>query len=326
MIIVTGILLLAALACLAWGIYSIVQAVKAQDQLAYKQSRGEEVDVPGVSKLPWLLAAGFFALWILSFGFVEIHPGFVGVVTNLGVVQDEELPPGIHYVVPIINGITEFDTRVRKLSVEGYTAASREQQDLFLNLTLNYHVIPDEASVIVSEVGTDFESKIVMPRLLDIPKSVTDDYGTATVLNSRDEIRQKSIDLLSTALAPYGLVVDNIALENFGYSVEYNASIEERAIAEQEVETRQQELEQARVQAEQAKVVAEGKAQARIAEAQGEAEANRLLNESLTKDLIQWQAIAKLNPNVEVMLVPSGEGLILDIGNLQPEASPEETP
>lgn len=314
MIIVTGILALIFLAAVGIGIYSIVQAVDRHD-------RG--IEGQGAAKLPWYVAVVALVLLVLSFGFVEISPGFVGVVTNLGVVQDEELPPGIHYVVPVINGVTEFDTRVRKLSIEGYTAASKEQQDLFLNLTLNYHVIPDEASVIVSTVGTDFESKIVMPRLLDIPKSVTDDFTTATVLNSRDEIRSRSIDLLSTALAPYGLVVDNIALENFGYSAEYNQSIEERAIAEQLVETRQQELEQAKVQAEQAKVVAEGKAQARIAEAQGDAEANRLLNESLTTDLIQWQAIQKLNPNVEVMVVPSGEGFILDLGSLkQPEASP----
>lgn len=314
MIIVTIILGLLFVVAVIWGVYSIVQVVNRVD-------RGEEG--PGPAKAPWYIAAGALVLLILSFGFVEIHPGFVGVVTNLGVVQDDELPPGIHYVLPVINGITEFDTRVRKLSIEGYTAASREQQDLFLNLTLNYHVIPTEASVIVSTVGTDFQDKIVMPRLLDIPKSVTDDFTTATVLNSRDEIRARSIELLSKALAPYGLVVDNIALENFGYSAEYNQSIEERAIAEQQVETRQQELEQARVQAEQAKVVAEGKAQARIAEAQGDAEANRLLNESLTQDLIQWQAIQKLNPNIEVMVVPSGDGFILDLGNLHaPEASP----
>lgn len=314
MIFVTIVLAAVFIGAVGLGIYSIVQAVERSD-------RGDTST--GVSKVPWFVAVAALILLVASFGFVEIHPGYVGVVTNLGVVQEDELPPGIHYVLPVVNGITEFDTRVRAVKVDGYTAASKEQQDLFLNLTLNYHVIPTEASVIVSTVGTDFQDKIVMPRLLDIPKSVTDDYGTAVVLNSRDEIRAKSIELLSRALAPYGLVVDNIALENFGYSAEYNASIEERAIAEQQVETRQQELEQARVQAEQAKVVAEGKAQARIAEAQGEAEANRLLNESLTTDLIQWQAIQKLNPNVEVMLVPSGEGLILDLGQInQPEASP----
>lgn len=273
----------------------------------------------------WAATGVMFLILLLSLGFTEIRPGYVGVVTNLGVVQDDELPPGIHYVVPVLNNITEFDTRVRAVRLEGYTAASREQQDLFMNLTLNYHVIPTEASVIVTTVGLDFQDKIVMPRLLDIPKSVTDDYNTATVLNARDEIRQTSIELLSEALEPYGLVVDNIALENFGYSPEYNAAIEERARQELAVQTRRQELEQARVKAEQAEVEAEGRAQARIAEAAGEAEANRLLNESLTPELLQWQAIQRLQDNINIALVPSDGGLILDVGSLSLER-PTEAP
>lgn len=300
--ILTVIPFLVLAAAIAWGVLSSKHALERDTALP---------------RAPWIVALVAFVVFILSFGFTEIRPGFVGVVTNLGVVQEDELPPGIHYVLPVINSITEFDTRVRAVKLEGYTAASREQQDLFLNLTLNYHVIPTEASVIVSTVGTDFQDKIVMPRLLDIPKSVTDDYGTNTVLNSRDEIRKKSVELLSAALAPYGLVVDNIALENFGYSPEYNAAIEARAQAELAVETRQQELEQARVKAEQAEVEAEGKANARIAEAQGEAEANRLLDESLSPALLQWQAIQRLQDNINIALVPSDGGLILDIGSLE---------
>jgi regulator of protease activity HflC (stomatin/prohibitin superfamily) len=309
--IFTVILAVMFLAFLAWGIYA-----------AYRQSEVSPDRMPaGAPRWPWTGAFVALLLLVGSFGLVEIHPGRVGVVINLGVVQDEELPPGIHYVVPILNSVTEFDTRVRAVRIEGYTAASREQQDLFLNMTLNYHVIPTEASVIVSTIGTDFEAKIVMPRLLDIPKSVTDDYPTTTVLNSRDEIRAKAVSLLSAALEPYGLVVDTINLENFSYSEQYNAAIEERAKAEQAVQTERQNLEQARVRAEQAQVEAEGRANALIEQARGEAEANRLLAESISPILIQWQAIQKLQDNVEIMLVPSDGGFILDVGNLR-DATP----
>lgn len=319
---ITIIVFLIAMALIALAVWRTVAAYQAGTE---EDNYGRRQPIEGAEpKAPmglWALAAAGIVALVLSLGFTEIHPGYVGVVTNLGVVQDDELPPGIHYVIPILNSITEFDTRVRAVRLENYTAASREQQDLFLTITLNYHVIPDEASVIVQTVGSDFQEKIVMPRLLDIPKSVTDDFGTATVLNSRDEIRVQAEDLLSEALAPFGLVVDSINLENFGYSPEYNAAIEARAVAEQQVQTERQKLEQQRVQAESAVVTAEGKANARIEEARGESEANRLLNESLTGDLIQWEAIQKLNPNVQVMLVPTGEGFILDVGGLQPEAS-----
>lgn len=264
-------------------------------------------------------------LGLLCFGLVNIGPGHVGVVTVFGHVQDQEMPPGIHWRMPFVNSVIVMDTRVQRLREENYSAASREQQDLFLNITLNYHLDPQAASDVVQNVGTDYADKIIRPRFLDIPKSVTDDYTTATVLGARDEIAEAAEALLAAELEPFGIIVDNIALENFSYSPEFNAAIEERAIAEQAVETRQQELEQARVRAQQRVVEAEGVADARIAEAEGEAEANRLLNESLSEQLLQWQAIQRLNDNVQIMLVPSDQGFIIDLQGLQsPPPAPSD--
>jgi regulator of protease activity HflC (stomatin/prohibitin superfamily) len=276
----------------------------------------------GRSPIAGIAGAFTAVLAVAALGFVQIQPGHVGVVTSFGEVHEEEMTPGLHWRFPIINQVDEVDTRVRAVRVEGYTAASQEQQDLFLNITLNYHVIPDKASDIIQNIGTDFESKIVMPRFLDIPKSITDDYKTVVVLNSRDEIRQKAKEELSRALEPFGLIVDTINIENFSYSPEYNAEIEAKQAAQQRVETEKQNREQARIRAETAKIEAEGRANARIEEARGEAEANRLLTESLTDQLLNWQAIQKLNPNVQVMLVPSDNGFILDLKGLTPTASP----
>ncbi len=290
-----------------------------------------------------MIAAGFIAvamnsvepkpgLWIagvligissiFAFGFTQISAGHVGVVTSFGEVHEQELNPGLHYVMPIFNQVDEIDTRVRGLRVEGYTAASREQQDLFMNMTLNYHIIPDRASDIVQQIGTDFEAKIVMPRFLDIPKSITDDYATTVVLNSRDEIRERAIEALSVALLEYGFVVDTINIENFAYSEQYNAEIEAKQRAEQQVQTERQILAQREIQAEQAVVQARGEANARIEAARGEAEANRLLTESLNEELIRWTAIQKLQDNINIALVPSDGGLILDVGGLNIEPSP----
>lgn len=269
------------------------------------------------------LAFAVFAL--LSFGFTQIEPGHVGVVTSFGKVQEQTLAPGLHYVMPVLNQVTDLDARVRSVRVEGYTSASKEQQDLFMNMTLNYHIIPERASEIVERIGTDFENKIIMPRFLDIPKSITDDYATTVVLNSRDEIRTKAIEALSDSIEQYGFVVDNIAIENFSYSAEYNAEIEAKQRAEQQVQTERQILAQKEIQAEQAVVQARGEADARIESARGEAEANRLLTESLNPELIQWTAIQNLQDNINIALVPSDGGLILDMGSaLTPEE--EETP
>jgi len=57
----------------------------------------------------------------------------------------------------------------------------------------------------------------------------------------------------------------------------------------------------------------------------GQASANRQLTESLTSEVIQWQAIQKLADNIEIMLVPSQQGMILDPSTLfgtRPAATP----
>ena len=252
--------------------------------------------------------------------FIQIPAGFVGVVRSFGAVTGATLDPGLHFVTPIVNSVDLVDTRVQAIRFEGYTAASREQQDLFLDATLNYHVDPRSAPRIIQELGLNFEDTIIKPRFLDIPKSVTDDYPTAVVLNSRDEIRQKATELLRAELEPRGLIVDTINFENFSYSPAYNQAIEDKQVAQQQVETERQKLAQQEIIAQQKVATARGDADAQIERARGEAEANRLVAASLTAAILQNRYIEKLSDQIQVMLVPSdGGGLILDLGSILPQ-------
>lgn len=278
----------------------------------YSSERNEK---PRVNFLGLLLGGILLIVAFLTTGLVQIDAGHVGVVRQFGAVTGETMQPGLQWRVPVVNSVEVVDTRVRSVRIEGYTAASVEQQDLFMNLTLNYHIQPDRAPEIIQTVGSDFEQKIVIPRFLDIPKSVTDDYPTQIVLNSRDDIRQKATELLRSALEPYGLVVDNISLENFGYSPEYNQAIEEKQIEQQRVETEKQRLEQAKIAAQTLEEQAKGEANAQVARARGEAESNRLISESLTDQILVNRYIEKLSSNINAMLVPSEGGFILDLGD-----------
>ena len=268
-----------------------------------------------------LVAGGVVALaigFVLS-AFIQIPAGFVGVIRQFGAVTGVTLDPGLHFVTPIVNSVEQLDTRVKAIRVEGYTAASKEQQDLFLDATLNYHVDPRSAPRIVQELGLNFEETIIRPRFLDIPKSVTDDYPTAIVINSRDEIRQKATDLLRLQLEPRGIIVDGISFENFGYSAAYNQAIEEKQAAQQQVETERQRLAQQEIIAQQKVATARGDAESQIERARGEAESNRLVGESLTPAILQNRYIEKLSDQIQVMLVPSdGGGLILNLPNVGP--------
>ena len=274
-----------------------------------------------------LVIAGVAALilGIASSAFIQIPAGYVGVMRQFGAVTGVTLDPGLHFVTPFVNSVVQIDTRVKAIRVEGYTASSKEQQDLFLDATLNYHVDPRSAPKIVQDLGLNFEETIIRPRFLDIPKSVTDDYPTAIVLNSRDEIRTKATELLQAQLEPRGIIVDGISFENFSYSAAYNQAIEEKQAAQQQVETERQRLAQQEIIAQQKVATARGDAESQIERARGEAESNRLVAASLTDAILQNRYIEKLSDQISVMLLPSdGGGLILDLGSLTP--TPTQAP
>ena len=269
----------------------------------------------------------FFALWILSLGVVIVPAGYVGVVRFLGQVQPAVLYPGASWVIPFVNTVEEVDTRVQPHNFQQLTAATAENLQVTVTGTMNYHLDPAFAGTLIQNVGTDFASKIIDPAFSDYIKQVTPAYSADSnspnfILNKRDEIRQLTKQQLGENLARYHIIVDDIYIVDIGYPEAYNASITAKQVEQQNVQREQQILEQRRIQAQQVVVTAQGAADANRATAAGQADANRSINESLTDQLIRWQAIQKLNPNVNVMLVPEGANFLFNL----PTPTPSPTP
>ncbi len=112
-------------------------------------------------------------------------------------------------------------------------------------------------------------------------------------------------------------------LRNITFSPEYAASVEQKQIAEQlaqqakfVVEQRKQEAEQARQvaqgQADAAVIQSQGQAEARIIQADAEAQALQTIATSVADnpDLLQYLYIVKINPAIQVMLLPNNAPFI----------------
>lgn len=274
-----------------------------------------EPDKPS-SKPLWIAAGVLLLVSVLSMGFRIVPAGYVGVVTWLGEVEDRTLQPGAQFVVPLVEGITTVETRVHGIHFENIGAASLEYQDVFLTGTLNIHVDSNGVDDLFQRVGLDYADKLVIPFFNDIIKEVVPNYAIGDILAKRSEIRSRTVQALNEKLNPYHITVDDVAISNLSFSDAYTNAIEEKQVQAQRVQTEQQILEQKRIQAQQQVVVAQGAAQAEIERATGQAEANRLLTESLSEELIRYTAITRLSDKITIALVPSDGGFILDVGGL----------
>lgn len=263
----------------------------------------------GVAIVILLLVAALFSLKFVG-------AGEIGIATNFGRVDNEEKGPGVNLVIPFFTDVVSMDGRIQGIPFENLAAASKEYQDVFLTGTLNVHVQFDKAAELYQTVGLDYKEKLVVPFYTNIVKEVVPQYLITEILPKREEIRRQAVERLSAKLAPYGIVVDDVALANVNFNEEYNKAIQDKQIQELRVQTERNILAQKEITRQQAVIDAKAQAEAQIERAKGEAEANRLISQSLTAEILQNRYIEKLSDKIQVILVPSGGNFLFDTKGL----------
>ena len=252
---------------------------------------------------------------VFSFGWREIGPGQVGVKTQFGQVQDGTLSPGLNWIVPFAQDITIFDSRVQAYRFDNIEGATRDLQTAGLSGLINYHIEPQRADELLQNVGgpEDYAAKVFLTPANTALKEITPQYNASEVVSKRDEIGTQTLERLAPRMERYGIIIDRVSVENIGLKAEFLASVEAKQIAEQD-------LLRANFEQQRQVKLAEGERDAAVTRAEGEAEANRLINESLSDNLLTWRYIDKLADNIRVMLLPSdSENFILDLQQITQE-------
>ncbi len=236
------------------------------------------------------IAAAVVVLAIISFGVssTTVQAGYVGVLLTFGRVEPGVLSPGFHFILPFAQRIVQVDTRVSPHAFKAIDAASQELQSVKLTGTMNYHLEASRANELYQNVGLSFAESVIDPAFNDFIKEVVPRYPVTDILIKRDQIRTMAKEMLGANLQRYGIVVDDIYISDIAFSSDYQGAIERKQTAQQNVEVERQLLAQKEIQAQQAVVEAKGKADARVATANGDATANELLTQSITPQLIDY--------------------------------------
>ena len=151
-----------------------------------------------------------------------------------------------------------------------------------IKVSVNYQINGEKAVDLYKKVGTNYKNTILEPAIQETIKGVISKYTSEELVTKRSDISLDICNTLNERIKDYGINSVSVAINNFDFSESYNQAIEKKAVAEQEVQTQKNKLEKAKVEAETKKV-----------EAQGEAEANKIKEKSLTKDILQQQFIEK---------------------------------
>ena len=263
-------------------------------------------------------AAVLFAVWVglhtLGASLKTVEAGHVVVVYQFGEIVGQK-SEGLQFIAPWQAVKTE-SVQVQRHRFDNISAFSKETQDVLITATVNYSVSPNAVQNLYREVGTAWFDRLIEPRLINFLKEETVQYSTVELAPNREKIRANVKAKLTAELAPFSITVNDLLFDNVDFRPEFKQAIEQKQIATQDALREQEKVKQSQFQAEQVVEAAKGQAESTRVLAEGQAKANKLLAESLSPQVIQFQAIQKLGDKIQIALIPSGQGIIIDPATL----------
>jgi regulator of protease activity HflC (stomatin/prohibitin superfamily) len=260
---------------------------------------------PQDSQVAFKIVLVLLCLALLSSFFAIVNAGERGVLMRFGAVQEIVLSEGIHPIIPIVYTVETLSVRVQSQEISA-EASSRDLQDVYADVALNWHIIPDEVYLLYQQIGNKQAviERIISPAVEEVLKAIMAKYTAEAIITERGAVKAEVDQALTQRLQLYHIAVDDLSLVHIKFSERFRDAVEAKQVAEQDAK-----------RSEFVALKAVKEAEAIANRARGEAAAQQLLRESLTPELLQRQAIEKWNGNLPFIM--GGEGTkLLDLKQL----------
>jgi regulator of protease activity HflC (stomatin/prohibitin superfamily) len=270
------------------------------------------------------LLLGFLFLFLSSF-FTQ-DPGEASVLRSWsGETVGYEATPGWHWKSPWVDPVT-FDIRNQRVVYTGadpnsqgdnsggasdglyITVQDAEGVSANIDITVRYSIDPEYVERIYADYGSEenLRARLIYNDIRSTVRSVPGRFSTIELLTNRDEVQQEIFEALERRWEDDGIVVEDVALQEIKYGETVTNAFAQAQEAQIAVETEQARLEAVQVSAQQ-----------KVVQAQAEADANAILNKSLTDAILQQRyldTLKELAAGGNLVVVPEGFNGLVNVG------------
>ncbi|MBX2827250.1 MAG: prohibitin family protein [Flavobacteriaceae bacterium] len=250
---------------------------------------------------------------VLAKSAVTIGSGKAGVLYKTfggGVVTDQPpLDEGFHIIAPW-NDVYVYEVRQQEL-FETMKVLSSNGLEITIDASAWYQPVWSDLGKLHQEKGENYLQRVIQPAIRSAARSVVGRYTPEQLYSSkRDAIQEEIFEETKKILDDQYIQLNEVLVRDVTLPSTIKDAIERKLKQEQESLEYEFRL-----------VTAEKEAERQRIEAQGKADANKILSASLTDKILQdkgIEATLKLSesPNSKVVVVGSGEsGLPLILGN-----------
>jgi regulator of protease activity HflC (stomatin/prohibitin superfamily) len=252
----------------------------------------------------------------------------VGIVIHRvgGGVDPTPLSPGLHARNPLTTGIEEYPTFMQTLVLtragdrpgnDEINVNSVEGQPLSLDVSMSFELNPSLVPALYSTFRTDIatiQHTYVKQAIRQSLQEVVGNEEIAAIIGPKKaEVTGRVTRLLEDRLSGYGILVKQFTINELRAPPSVIEAINQKNVMQQQALTAQNELQKNQFQAQGDSIKAVGRAKAILAEAEAQAKANRLLSESITPTLVQYEMSKRWNGQM-----PQVSGSVMPMMQLQP--------
>jgi regulator of protease activity HflC (stomatin/prohibitin superfamily) len=268
---------------------------------------------PNMSK--YLVIGGIILFVFLALSnttFLTIKSGQKGVLFKKfsgGLEKDKVYGQGFHVIAPW-NTMFIYDVKTNE-DFEEMEVLSKNGLSINIDLSYRYSPVADKIGYLHDEIGTDYNGRIIQPEIRSATREVIGQYNPEELYSTkREAIQQEIFDKTKKSIAEKYIELDAILIRSVALPIKLREAIEQKLEEEQLSLQYQYKIDRERQEAER-----------RIIEAQAKADANKILNASLTDKILRDKGIEATlelagSPNAKVVVVGGGgDGLPLILNN-----------
>lgn len=234
----------------------------------------------------------------------RIKPGYTGIVYSAnGGVKKQTLSQGVKFTKPFFESVNQYSTATEQAYLSKDAKEGSKDDDSFdiptsdgktvnVDLEFSYHFdvekLPQTFTKFKGQNGKVIEETFIRGKIKAWSSEASSKFSVIDIFGEkRSELNAAVLKHIKPKFEEYGIVIDTINFSRIDVDAETKSAIQQRINRQQELEVAKLDKQKAEIEAEKKLIQAKAAADAKIIEAEGIAESNKKIEQSITPELLK---------------------------------------
>ncbi|MBE6288044.1 MAG: SPFH domain-containing protein [Mediterranea massiliensis] len=235
-----------------------------------------------------IVVIGIVILFMTMYSIERIDSGQTGIIVNLAGsergVDDAKVETGWVIYNRFVKQLFEYPAFAQIVDYEPFDIQDKKGTIFQTDPTIEYYIEREDAKVVFlryRKTTKELEQSVILTEVKNAYKDIAGLYDTDSLINNRPAFEKEVEALLKERLSQRGFTFSNI-----------QSSVKPNEVLQAAIDAKNTAVQNA-LKVENEKKAAIAEAEKMVAAAKGKADANRILQQSITPELIQLKAVEK---------------------------------